>query len=312
MKLTVYRRYHQRGAHVCLLALLALMLPVAAHAGAWTTPAGSLWAKVSWYRQTTDEWYTDSDQPILLADNTLGTRPAGRRQPYRFNGAYESTAVFLEAKYGIADGIDVGLQVPWFDQSFNDDTRIDSPAESGFSDVRISARWQLLDRPILLTLKGGAKIPTAEFRNEDGLIPVGEGQWDYDVVVQAGRSFWPIPAYANIDLGYRVRTENESIRRDPGDEWQVTAELGYSPLPSLMLAAKLEGLYGKAGRSFGLRNESLTQRITYLSPSVAYTLSGQTVMEGGLRISVGGRNFPAGRQLTIGLSTTGALPGALR
>ncbi len=305
----MYRRYQQRITRVCLLALL---VPVAAQAGAWTTPAGSLWAKASWYRQTTGKWYTDNDQPILLADNTLGTRPAGRRQPYRFNGAYESTAIFLEAKYGITDAIDVGVQVPWFDQSFNDDTRIDPPAEAGFSDVRISARWQLLARPFLLTLKGGTKIPTAEFRNEDGLIPVGEGQWDYDVVVQAGRSFWPIPAYANIDLGYRVRTENESIRRDPGDEWLVTAELGYSPLPSLMLAMKIEGLYGKAGRSFGLRNESLTQRITYLSPSVAYTLFGQTVVEAGLRISAGGRNFPAGRQLTIGLSTTGDPLGAWR
>jgi len=33
----------------------------------------------------------------------------------------------------------------------------------------------LINKPLLFTMKGGAKIPTAKFRNEDGLIPVGEG-----------------------------------------------------------------------------------------------------------------------------------------
>ncbi|MEE2833420.1 MAG: hypothetical protein VYD18_13765 [Candidatus Latescibacterota bacterium] len=43
---------------------------------------------------------------------------------------------------------------------------------------------------------------------------------------------------------------------------------GYNPLPSVLLALKLEGLYGKAGSSFGFRNASLTKRITYLAPAV--------------------------------------------
>jgi len=295
------RRNQQRITGLVILVLLA---PVAVQAGAWMTPAGSLWTKVSLFRQTTDEWYTDNDQPILRPDNTLGAIPAGSRQPYRFNGNYESVALFMEGYYGITDAIDVGVQMPWFDQVFDDDTRIDSPSEAGFSDLRLFARWQLIDRPFLLTLKGGAKIPTAKFRNEDGLIPVGEGQWDYDFVVQMGRSFWPIPAYANVDLGYRVRTENESVLRDPGDEWLVTVEAGYNPTSDLLLAVKLEGLYGKAGSSFGLRSDSLIKRITYLSPSVSYRLFGETAVEAAMRFSVGGRNFPAGNQLTIGLSTT--------
>ena len=286
------------------LWVLALLAPVAVQAGAWTTPQGKLWVKASWFRQTTHEWYIGSAQPVLLPDNTLGERPAGSRQPYRFEGMYESSAVFLEGYYGLTDAVDVGLQVPWFDQSFDDDTRVDPPSESGFSDLRVYARWRLFARPFLLTLKTGVKIPTGEFKNVDGLIPVGEGQWDYDFVVQAGRSFWPLPAYANVDIGYRVRTENEEILRDPGDEWLVNAEVGYNPLPSVLLALKLEGLYGKAGSSFGFRDESLTKRITYLAPSVSYRLGGDTAFEAALRISVGGRNFPAGHQLTIGLSTT--------
>jgi len=174
-----------------MILSMGLLAPVAVDAGAWTTPGGTLWTKVSWFRRSTDEWYADVDQPILLPDNTLGARPAGSRQPYRFNGQYESVALVLEGYYGITDAIDVGFQVPWFDQSFDDDTRIDSPSEPGFSDAHVYARWNFLTRPFLLTLKGGVKIPSGEFKNEDGLIPVGEGQADYDFVLQAGRSLWP-------------------------------------------------------------------------------------------------------------------------
>ena len=129
-------RNRQRITRLWVLALLA---PVTVQADAWTTPRGKLWAKASWFRQSTDEWHTEDAQPILLPDNTLGERPAGSRPPYRSDGMYESTAVFLEGYYGLTDAVDVGLQVPWFDQSFDDDTRIDPPSESGFSDLRVMA-----------------------------------------------------------------------------------------------------------------------------------------------------------------------------
>ena len=155
----------------------------------------------------------------------------------------------------------------------------------------------------MLTLKLGAKIPTGDFVNQDGLIPVGEGQWDFDFLVQAGRSFWPVPAYANLEGGYRLRLENEDVQRDPGDEWLVNAEAGWSPVSRLMLALKLEVLHGKAGRSFGFENPSLRKRIVYLAPTVSWTLFGRTAAELALRRTLAGRNFPAGDQLALGLST---------
>jgi hypothetical protein len=81
--------------------ILALLAPEAAQAGTWMSPAGSLWTKVSWFRQAMDEWYTDNDQPILRPDNTLGSIPAVSRQPYLFNGNYESVAVFLEGYFAL-------------------------------------------------------------------------------------------------------------------------------------------------------------------------------------------------------------------
>ena len=41
---------------------------------------------------------------------------------------------------------------------------------------------------------------------------------DPEAILELGRSFWPAPVYALVWAGYRWRTENESIRRKPGDE----------------------------------------------------------------------------------------------
>ena len=102
-------------------------------------------------------------------------------------------------------------------------------------------------RPFLLTLETGVKIPTGEFKNEDGLIPVGEGQWDYDIVVQAGCSFWPLPAYANVDIGYRVRTENEEILRDPGTSGSSTPR-GVQPAAVRAAGAEARGTLRQGGK----------------------------------------------------------------
>ena len=288
------------------LALAVALWAAPALGGAWTLPASGFWGKVSCFSQNTREWYIDSALPMIVqtADGVEITRlPAGTRHPYRFGGEYRSKAVFAEGFYGVTDWLNLGVQVPWFDQVYQDSTRAEAPADAGFSDLRIFTKLRALQSPAVLTLKLGAKIPTGEFVNQDGLIPVGEGQWDFDFLVQAGRSLWPVPAYANLEAGYRLRLENEDVQRDPGDEWLFNAEAGWSPVSRLMLALKVEVLHGKAGRSFGFENPSLRKRIVYLAPTVSWTLFGRTAAELALRRTLAGRNFPAGNQLALGLST---------
>ncbi|WP_238314656.1 hypothetical protein, partial [Methylobacterium crusticola] len=89
-------------------------------------------------------------------------------------------------------------------QSFANAAFAEPRTDTGLSDIRALAKFRLLSKPLVLAFKAGLKVPTGEFKNEDGLIPVGEGQWDFDFVGQVGRSFWPLPLYGNIDLGYRV------------------------------------------------------------------------------------------------------------
>ena len=276
-------------------------------AGAWTLPKGRTWGKVTYFQQRADEWYISS------AELQGRIHEAGSRRPYRFGGKYDSKAVFIEGFIGVTDRFDLGVQIPYFDQEFVDDTRLRPQSDAGFSDVRVLAKWRTFQRLAVLTVKAGVKFPTGDFRNEDGLIPVGEGQSDYDFIVQVGRSFWPIPIYGNVDVGYRVRMKNDEIDRDPGDEWLFNGEIGYSATPRLLVAFKFEALRGKKGTDFGfIRSSSSIKRVTYLSPTVAYKIHGNTTIEFTIRSTINGQNFPAGQQITLGVSKELDLPNALR
>ena len=261
-------------------------------AGAWTLQSGQFWGKLTYFQQQTEEWYVGK-----------GRRDApGARARYDFDGQYESRAIFFEGLYGVTDRLDLGLQVPYFDQSFANIAFAEPRTDTGLSDIRALAKLRLLANPLVLSLKAGVKVPTGEFKNEDGLIPVGEGQWDFDFVGQVGRSFWPLPLYGNIDLGYRFRTRNEQIDRDPGDEWFLNAELGYQLVRRLMLLGKCEVLRSKPAVEFGF--DTTIKRITYLTPALLYTVGRRTTVEAAVRFSLNGRNFPAGRQFVLGVATT--------
>ena len=69
-------------AKCALLAGCALLCLVAkAGAGAWTLPQGKLWGKVTYFQQTTNEWYVAS--PQFIDGQVVST---GQRAHYNFNG----------------------------------------------------------------------------------------------------------------------------------------------------------------------------------------------------------------------------------
>ncbi len=275
-----------------------LGLPSELPAGAWTLPAGKVWGKATYFQQQTSEWYLSNPE---FAGGKLYA--AGTRRPYRFGGRYSSRAVFVEGAYGITDRLEAGAQFPYFDQHLADGTRLEPPAEAGFGDLRLWLRWKTLSTPIILTLKAAAKAPTGDFRNEDGLIPVGEGQWDFDLVAQLGRSFWPLPLYAALDLGYRVRLENRQVAQDPGDEWLLDAQVGGRFSDRFSLAGKFELLSAETGTAFGFPNPSLQKRIAYFAPTLVLHVLPHADLELAFRQSLGGRNFPAGRQWVVGIAS---------
>jgi len=273
------------------------------YAGAWTLHKGQLWAKVTGMKQTTHEEY--------IAVSGAGREPdlsrvfqAGERAPYRENGHYQSHAIFLDIFYGITDQFNLGVQVPYYHQTFENRGFRPKTTASGFSDLRVFSKYNLIQNPFVGTLKLGVKIPTGKYQNHDGIIPVGEGQWDFDLVVQMGYTFWPHPIYTNIDLGYRLRLENKPIQRKPGNEWFYMVEIGYTPPSPIQFILKLHGIQGYPARVFQIELPSDVKRITYLSPTLIWRLHQNFQVETALQFSLRGRNYPAGHIGMLSLSYT--------
>ena len=98
--------------------------------------------------------------------------------------------------------------------------------------------------------------------------------------------------------------KKDEIDRDPGDEWFLNAELGYNITRKLMLMGKYELLRSDPSIEFGsIVNRSQIKRIAFMMPVLLYAIDEHTAVEAALRISLNGRNYPAGQQFILGVSS---------
>ena len=275
------------------IVALGILAPESAFSGAWTLEKGQVWSKITGLYQATDEHF-DKDG-----------------EPSGFPADYTSREVYLDVYYGVTKRFDLGVQFAAINRKFENFTSNRHremfgyrAKESGLGDIRVFGKVNLVHEPVVGTLMLGIKAPTGDFRAAPEAMSAGNGQWDVEVVAQIGKSYWPIPIYANIDLGYRLRETNETIHHNPDDELIYNVEIGASPMETLNLALKLEGISG-AGR-----------RVTYAIPTAIVSLPQGIALEAAARVSVLGRADPslgapytffAGSTFLVGISYTGSL-----
>ena len=286
-------KFFSRMVPVFIVAL-SILAPRAAFAGAWTLEKGQVWSKITGLYQATGKHYgQDGDASKFPAD-------------------YTAQEVYFDVFYGVTKRFDVGVQFAAINRKFENFTADRHRSmfgyrakESGLGDIRAFAKINLVHEPVVGTLKLGIKTPSGEFRAAPEAMSASDGQWDFEVIAQIGRSYWPTPVYANIDLGYRLRQTNDTIHYNPDDEMIYNAEVGGSPTEMLNLALKLEGISG-AGR-----------RVTYAIPTVLVSLPQGLSVEAAARVTVLGRADPsvgppphtyfAGSTWMLGISYTGNL-----
>ena len=179
----------------------------------------------------------------------------GERIPYFFDGRNRTRALFFKYVRGITDRWDVKAQLPFFNIAFDDIA--DERTSNGLGDLRIESRYNLVRVPLVLTVGGAIKLPTGEFVNDAEIVPVGEGQYDFDVFVEVGRALWPVRGYVTGKIGYRFRTKNQEIDIDFGDELIWRVEGGYQFGTRIYSKIVLRGLHGFESTSFGLSIDSL-------------------------------------------------------
>lgn len=210
-----------------------------------------------------------------------------------------STSAFATVAMGLFPGVDAWLQVPF--QRLRFDDLGGERLRTGIGDTRFYLRVQpgrYFGSGLPLAVRGGAKVPVGDFAVDAEVIPLGDGQRDWELVLELGHSFHPVPAYAGVWIGHRWRETNLESRRDFGDEvfFLLSTGIEFGRLGASLIA---EGWDGGAPVIEGLPIASASRSMLRLTPTLSYAL-GVGAAKVGVQIPVRGTNLPAGNTLVIG------------
>lgn len=271
------------AARAGLLAVLALAAAEPSWAGAWVLDPGRVRIEAKLLHQDTRERY--------FLD--------GARIPYFFEGHNRTSAAYADVAVGLPWRLEAALQGSVFRIDFDD--LADERRSTGVGDTRLGLRRNLLRGPLVVTVGARLKLPTGRFQNDAEVVPVGEGQLDYDVSLELGRSLWPKPGYLTGELGYRFRSENRENGIRPGNELFWSLEGGYSPLRRFTIKLLARGLQGQESTAFALPITTLKRKAVYLEPGLILDLGGGRGVSVSAPFTVAGRNWPAGPVLSVGV-----------
>lgn len=220
-------------------------------------------------------WYVESRAGYGFSPNWSGFE---RQQAFLFDSHIE---------LGVIDAATLTLDVPAVTRRLSLDGEEDIVlVNNGFTDLRVGTRVRLLKEPFALNLQGALKIPMAY---DVSFSPsLGEGQLDAEMGVTAGYMFYPLEAYVQGGVGYRLRspfdskhvrvserlrgTENPILK--PADEISFFAESGIWLSERWFTSLNLWG--GLALFQASKENttpEALPQDQVYLTPLVAYRVN---------------------------------------
>lgn len=261
------------------------------HAGPSKPTAGSIatlapgagWAQLSLFHHDTRERFN----------------PQGNLESFLTNGRAVTTSLYVTAAAGLVRGVEVMAQLPVHRLRFEDRTGLRE--ETGYGDPRLYLRLgsQLVGvESFPVTVRGGVKLVGSDFPVDAEVLPLTEGQRDYELMLESGYTFSGTPVYVRGWIGYRWREENESIRRQPGNERFGYGAVG-GRLRQVGWEMAVEGLSGEIPSQQGFGIPTSRRRLVQLYPSVSAP-AGPGRVEFGGRFPVDGRNFPGGPAVSLG------------
>lgn len=275
------------------LSRLALIVPTALgillpgpSAAQWVEGRGLGWTSMSVYHQDTSD--------VFAVDGT--------KEPFPGRGRTVATSAFFTVALGLGRGLDFWAQAPLLRLSFEDITGMRE--STGIGDTRLYVRAAPLSwfgSPLPLAIRGGVKLPVGDFDVGSSLIPLGDGQRDWELMLELGHSFFPRPIYAMGWAGYRWREARVPGQAEFGNEWFFyTAAGGETGLAGWKLA--LEGWYGGTPVLNAILARGAERELLRLSPTILLSV-GPGQIELGARFPLSGQNLPAGPDWIAGYFT---------
>ena len=265
--------------------------PTLSQGGSITSlPPGGGWAQISFFRQRSLSFYNQTgDVQDFLAASEFLTR-----------------SVFLTASVGLVEGLDIWAQMP----VHNLDVRSDggNSASSGVGDVRIALRVtpEILGFEAPLGLRVGSKLPASTFPVDATVLPLTEGQSDFEVSLESGTAFDFLPIYVAGWVGYRWRGLSDVREYNPGEETFGHLAVGGS-VGELTLELGADGLIGQAPTVSGLTlSDDEARRLLQIVPTVGYPVGPGKIEVSG-QIPLAGRNLPTGVGIGVSYRATWGL-----
>jgi protein XagA len=265
-----------------MLALCTAASPRAVHAGAWTQPHGRLYARLSANR--------------YFADQDYGT--SGRTTPFSAHGEFTDLNVAQYIEYGVTNRITAVASLAY--KSLRDRNGDGVSKAWGIGDIDLALRGKIAEgRAGVVAVQFLAKVPKAY--DADAILPLGNGQYDYEARLLYGRSLWQLfPGYCNFEIAHRWRD------RAPSDEIRYLAEVGSDFGRGFYGRSKLDGIRSRnnglgldtSGNPTARNNYDLTK----LDLVVGRKLGARWSVEAGFAPSVYGRTTAAGSTISAAVS----------
>ncbi len=247
-----------------------------------TLPTGSGWWMVSGLRQRSTD--------------TLNAR--GDRQPLLAGGEFRTASAYVSGGVGLSPGVDLWAQVPVHFMRYEDTggTR----ERSGVGDARIALRLspELFGSIAPIAWRVGMKQPGTRFPLDATVIPLTEGQQDFETSLESGRTFGGNAVYVLGWAGYRWRRENAEAARKPGNETFLHVAAGTS-VSGIRMELGTDVLIGEPPRQLGFSVEASRRRMLQLAPTVTRKV-GFGDLELTTVIPIVGRNLPTGAGVSVG------------
>lgn len=286
----------RRSVIAGLAVVLGALVASPCH-GQWVEPPGTGWLQIRISHQSTQEGFNKNGTVVPLDELDPDARSVTTTA--RFTGAL-----------GLVRGIDAWFDVPIHRQSFTGSGS--DLLSTGVGDPRFYLRtgprpFGVDNLPVAVALRGGVKLTTGTFENDAEAISLSEGQRDWEVLLELGKSFHPVPVYVMGWGGYRWREENEAINRDPGNEWLFYTAVGGS-VNRFEWKVAVDGVFGTPSFSTATGFRFAPRELVQVIPTVGWSVGPGTV-QAGLRIPVHGRStrsnrLPASPTVTAGYFLT--------
>ncbi|MFQ5601837.1 MAG: hypothetical protein ACE5HS_01060 [bacterium] len=211
--------FHKLILLVCCLLLQTTQI----FAGAWTQKKHHYYVKISLLR------FESTSQYLLN----------GQRQKLVDRGQVLDLAVNYYMEYGIFDDLTFIASLPFKRINFSCAIEDCNKTSSGVGDIYFGLRYRLSEKLWTLSLQSGIKIAPNYETDEKELNsapPLGDGQNDFELRLQVGRSIFKYRGYLNLDVGYRARSQ------EPVDEIPFSFELGVDLTQDYLLSAQIYGV----------------------------------------------------------------------